>query len=374
MSDKIHQYCWSYAANNTSFHFDYFKDILKEDFDVQFSCKFNYQFLTTAFIQDYGLFTLKTVGLIYSVNLINPVCAMITRLSSSQKMNIAYINPNTMIKIEEKWNENMFRNRKIEKGMKEILYLQYYGEEPRKNETYAHLEYQMTEKGMKLKKNVQGDGNCQFRAVANQLGLNDDYFHVPIRSRAVRWLRDNKDTKIGDSELFHFNYEYETWEKFCDAMADDSVWGDHITLIAIANEFKILIHCVTSEGENVEVLPLCKREPLSADNKTSEIWLFHYVNGKHYLSVDPIDKVKWLEEKKIEDAKKKEKEGIDSKQVVEEKKEEKMETSDDSKQDEIKLDEILETTQEGSGATQEESKNEKGQEEKKKKKKKKKKK
>lgn len=105
-----------------------------------------------------------------------------------------------------------------------LPFLYFIKDYSNENMTHPLLDNLIQEKGYKIKKNVLGDGNCQFRATANQLDLDDDQFHVPIRHKCVDWLRNNKNTKIGDSELFHFNYEFESWESFCDHMDQDAVW------------------------------------------------------------------------------------------------------------------------------------------------------
>eukprot|EP01080_Neovahlkampfia_damariscottae_P012606 gene12606-6426_t len=182
-----------------------------------------------------------------------------------------------------------------------------------------YIEKQLNQQGYYIKKNVMGDGNCQFRATADQLELNDDKFHVMFRRKVVDWLRENKNLKIGESdELHHFNYEFEEWDEFCDFMNENGVWGDHITLIALANHFNLRIKVISEVADPVIVLP---------ENKKFErkVFLYHHVSGRHYMSILPInaeDEVKRDEEIRRKEQERKIKEEEEKKKMKEKQEEE----------------------------------------------------
>ena len=83
---------------------------------------------------------------------------------------------------------------------------------------------------------VLGDGNCQFRALSEQLYGNEDS-HKAIRARVVEHLRDNETKYAGFVEG--------TYEKYVDVMSQEGTWGDHITLQVFANIYNVKIELQT---------------------------------------------------------------------------------------------------------------------------------
>jgi len=65
---------------------------------------------------------------------------------------------------------------------------------------------------------IEGDGNCLFRAIADQLE-GDEKKHFEYRAAAVRYIKDNKDMYVP------FLDEDETLEQYCNEMLQDSIWG-----------------------------------------------------------------------------------------------------------------------------------------------------
>ncbi|WOL16493.1 OTU domain-containing protein [Canna indica] len=73
---------------------------------------------------------------------------------------------------------------------------------------------------------VEGDGNCQFRALADQLFHNPEY-HKHVRKAVVKQLKD-----------FKKNYESYVpmdYKKYLKIMKRSGEWGDHLTLQAAAD-------------------------------------------------------------------------------------------------------------------------------------------
>ncbi|GIL49543.1 hypothetical protein Vafri_5896 [Volvox africanus] len=80
-----------------------------------------------------------------------------------------------------------------------------------------------------LEREVAGDGNCQFRALSDQLYGTPEY-HASVRQAVVNTLRDR-----ASSYSCYVPGEY---GPYCTSMAKSGTWGDHVTLqvtIAVDN-------------------------------------------------------------------------------------------------------------------------------------------
>ena len=108
--------------------------------------------------------------------------------------------------------------------------------------------------GLHERYKIEGDGNCQFAAIADQLM----YLKHPqqcsaqqVRRLAVKWLVKNSKHKLANkSTLDEYMYDGESYAKYCKRMAGDKIWGDHLTLYAISNVFGVHITLVSSvEGD-----------------------------------------------------------------------------------------------------------------------------
>ncbi|KAG5552153.1 hypothetical protein RHGRI_010302 [Rhododendron griersonianum] len=117
---------------------------------------------------------------------------------------------------------------------------------------------------------MEGDGNCQFRALADQLFRNPDY-HKHVRKKVVKQLK-------------HFRKSYESYvpmkyRSYLKKMKKLGEWGDHITLQGAADCFEVKICLVTSFRDTcyIEILPKDK-------NPSREIWLSFW-SEVHYNSL-----------------------------------------------------------------------------------------
>merc|ERR1712070_101882 len=130
---------------------------------------------------------------------------------------------------------------------------------------------------------VPRDGNCQFhclaQAVSHASGRSLD--HVQVRQEAISWLRghesyclsaDDKDTQLG----FYLDAD-PSWEAYCDRMSREGQYGDHLTLIAMAERFACCIVVVTSkeDGVNYHATPY-ETSPLDT------VHMAHYPLALHY--------------------------------------------------------------------------------------------
>ncbi|CAN1160463.1 OVARIAN TUMOR DOMAIN-containing deubiquitinating enzyme 11 [Linum perenne] len=117
---------------------------------------------------------------------------------------------------------------------------------------------------------MEGDGNCQFRALADQLLRSPDY-HKHVRKQVIKQLK-------------HFRKLYEgyvpmKYRKYIKRMKKSGEWGDHVTLQAAADRFEVKICLITSFRDNgyIEIRPKDK-------NPSREIWLSFW-SEVHYNSL-----------------------------------------------------------------------------------------
>ena len=86
---------------------------------------------------------------------------------------------------------------------------------------------------------IDGDGNCQFRAISKALNNGDTY--EDIRSNVIIEL-----------QLFQEDYspfcENSNYNEYVKNMSNDTVWGDHLTLRAISKVYQINV-IVYSNGK-----------------------------------------------------------------------------------------------------------------------------
>jgi len=137
--------------------------------------------------------------------------------------------------------------------------------------------------GVQPRREVPGDGNCQMHSLSDQLCDNFQCSRF-IRRHIVSWLKANGDLKLENGAFLKEFVFDKTWEQYCNEMARDGVWGDHLTLIAACELFNIKIIIISSvPGDNfiVEINP-----ELSRPRRV--VMLSHYAEY-HYGSVQHID-------------------------------------------------------------------------------------
>jgi len=97
-------------------------------------------------------------------------------------------------------------------------------------------------------KPVKADGNCQFRALAQQL-YGDEDLHAPLRAQVVKQLKANPECYEG--------FVYEPFSDYLERMASNGEWGDNVTLQAASDVLRRDIHLLTDlrGGERIMVCP-----------------------------------------------------------------------------------------------------------------------
>jgi hypothetical protein len=122
---------------------------------------------------------------------------------------------------------------------------------------------------------MEDDGNCQFRAVSQELFGTQD-FHQQIRGRAVAYMRTNS-ARFRD---FFIDNEYET---YLAKMATPRCWGDELTLQAVADAFTIKIHLITSTADNWYL----HYDPTDDTTAVIRECFITYISPIHYNTVAP---------------------------------------------------------------------------------------
>ncbi|CAA6671845.1 unnamed protein product [Spirodela intermedia] len=123
---------------------------------------------------------------------------------------------------------------------------------------------------------IEGDGNCQFRAIADQLFRNPEY-HRHVRKEVVKQLK-----------IYHNLYEGYvpmSYKSYLKMMKRSGEWGDHVTLQAAADRFKAKICLITSFRDTyfIEITP-------KDQVPSNEIWLSFW-SEVHYNSLYAADDV-----------------------------------------------------------------------------------
>ncbi|KAL6873774.1 hypothetical protein ACP4OV_013856 [Aristida adscensionis] len=130
---------------------------------------------------------------------------------------------------------------------------------------------------------IEGDGNCQFRALADQIFRNPDY-HKYVRKAVMKQLKEFRKQYEG-----HVPMDYKVYLK---KMKRPGEWGDHLTLQAAADRFGAKICLLTSFRDT------CLIEIVPRDlTPTKELWLSFWCEV-HYNSLYAIDDLQTRKTKK----------------------------------------------------------------------------
>ncbi|XP_039071950.1 OVARIAN TUMOR DOMAIN-containing deubiquitinating enzyme 9-like isoform X2 [Hibiscus syriacus] len=119
---------------------------------------------------------------------------------------------------------------------------------------------------------VQGDGNCQFRSLSDQLYRSQDH-HKFVRRQVVYQLTSN-------SEMYE-GYVPMAYGDYLKKMNKNGEWGDHVALQAAADLYGVKIFVLTSFKDTcyIEILP---HRP-----KSERIIFLSFWAEVHYNSIYP---------------------------------------------------------------------------------------
>jgi hypothetical protein len=127
-------------------------------------------------------------------------------------------------------------------------------------DTTDKTDYSVFGRQFFIKYNPSEIGPCQFDAAADQFchlpqnGTMPRLSHGELRKRSVEFLTKNPYTKDG----IHLK-EYvpgNDWESYLESMAQDSTYGDNITLHAIAQTLGVRIIVLSTLGQSATTLIL----------------------------------------------------------------------------------------------------------------------
>ncbi|CAH3180967.1 unnamed protein product, partial [Porites lobata] len=160
--------------------------------------------------------------------------------------------------------------------------------ESSKTEFSEALKRTALEKGFAISDN-QGEGNCMFFALSEQLDLikGIQMSHDELRRTVVQHLRENPRLPDG-TELSHFVDGYPSWDAYLTSMMADGTWGDHVILHGAANCFQTCIHVISSLPHRHDVM-ICPEFDVTSSGRLvlGHVYELHYVSlipqkgGKH---------------------------------------------------------------------------------------------
>jgi hypothetical protein len=153
--------------------------------------------------------------------------------------------------------------------------------------TLANLDHQKLDKRLEhygLKEFiVKGDGNCQFRAISDQL-YNDQSHHASVRATTIAQMRNNRDRYAAFVEA----PENGGFDAYLRDMSRDSAWGDHVTLQAAADAFGVPMCVITSYKDNFVI----EIQPDRVKRNDRALWISFW-SEVHYNSLYPIESSKF---------------------------------------------------------------------------------
>ncbi|ESQ45705.1 hypothetical protein EUTSA_v10010936mg [Eutrema salsugineum] len=123
---------------------------------------------------------------------------------------------------------------------------------------------------------VKSDGNCQFRALADQLYKTSDC-HKRVRQEIMKQLKSRPKFYKGLVGKTDFS-------EYVKNMSNESVWGDEVTLKAAADVYGVKILLITSMKDVpcIEVVPRSQKQP-------ERVIHLSYLAGIHFNSIHLIN-------------------------------------------------------------------------------------
>ncbi|XP_073066418.1 OVARIAN TUMOR DOMAIN-containing deubiquitinating enzyme 12-like [Primulina eburnea] len=117
---------------------------------------------------------------------------------------------------------------------------------------------------------VQGDGNCQFRA------LSDQFYRTPEHHKFVRQQVVNQ---LSSCPEIYEGYVSMAYEPYMKKMSKSGEWGDHVTLQAAADSYGVKIFVITSFKDT------CYIEILPSIQKSERVIFLSFWAEVHYNSI-----------------------------------------------------------------------------------------
>jgi len=144
-----------------------------------------------------------------------------------------------------------------------------------REEDHGRLALRLDFYGLR-EKACAGDGNCQFRALSDQL-FRDVRYHEEVRAQVIERLLANREAYEAYVAPLEFH-------EYVEKMSALGTWGDHVTLQACADAYSVVINVLTSYSDNgfIEIVP----SDGSAADAPRSLWLSFFAEV-HYNSIYP---------------------------------------------------------------------------------------
>ncbi|KAJ0235150.1 OVARIAN TUMOR DOMAIN-containing deubiquitinating enzyme 9 [Hirschfeldia incana] len=119
---------------------------------------------------------------------------------------------------------------------------------------------------------IEGDGNCQFRSLSDQLYRSPEH-HNFVREQVVNQLAYNREMYEG--------YVPMAYNEYLKTMKRNGEWGDHVTLQAAADWYGVRMFVITSFKDTcyIEILPHLQ--------KSNRLICLSFWAEVHYNSIYP---------------------------------------------------------------------------------------
>ncbi|CAH1438401.1 unnamed protein product [Lactuca virosa] len=130
---------------------------------------------------------------------------------------------------------------------------------------------------------VSGDGNCQFRALSDQIYRSSEH-HKLVREQVVHQLKFYPE--------LYAAYVPMAYDDYLKKISTAGEWGDHVTLQAAADAFGVKIFVLTSFKDTcyIEILPCAQ--------KSNRIIFLSFWAEVHYNSIYPEGELPSMEQSK----------------------------------------------------------------------------
>ncbi|VAI40740.1 unnamed protein product [Triticum turgidum subsp. durum] len=130
---------------------------------------------------------------------------------------------------------------------------------------------------------VNGDGNCQFRALSDQFYRTPEH-HRFVRQQVVNQLQSHPEIYAG--------YVPMDYREYLKKMPKNGEWGDHVTLQAAADLYGVKIFILTSFRDTcyIEILPVVQ--------KSNRVICLSFWAEVHYNSIYPEGELPIVENRK----------------------------------------------------------------------------
>lgn len=130
---------------------------------------------------------------------------------------------------------------------------------------------------------VSGDGNCQFRALADQLApYYDQRYHDQVRAVVVQQLRAHPER--------YSPFVTEDYDEWVDRVAADKEWGTEVTLRAAADAFGAEIHVFADNLGEGQLYSAYEPSEKKMSKLVRLVFRSNRGDSGHYNSVESISK------------------------------------------------------------------------------------